>query len=114
MIGEKRANQIFFKAIHQQQLLAGISNTAPINVYIRFGAYNIIWQLKQDYITNYPVYVTKKRCEVDLAKIVKLEKKIIEGGADEERARKALAEAKEYLEIVAGSRVRVKDNNRVF
>ena len=114
MIGEKRANQLLYKAIHQQRLLAGVSNTAPINVYVRFGAYNMIWQLKQDYVTDRPAYVSKKRYEADLANIVKLEDKIIEGGSDEERARKAIADAKEYLEIVAGSRVRDNSKNRVF
>lgn len=115
MIKEKRASQIFYKAIHQQQLLAGISNTAPINVYVRFRAYNMIWQLKQDYTgNNRPAYVSKKQYEADLASIVKLEESIIQGGSDEDRAGKAIAEAKEYLDIIVGSRVRVKDQNRVY
>lgn len=40
--------------------------------------------------------------------------KIIKGGSDEERAVKAIAEAKEYLEIVAGSRVRDNSKCLVF
>lgn len=39
------------------------------------------------------------------------EYKILKGGSDEERAVKAIAEVKEYLEIVAGSRVK---NTRVY
>lgn len=46
----------------------------------------------------------------DEERIKSLEAKIIKGGSDEERAVKAIAEAKEYLEIVAGSRVR--DNGK--
>lgn len=49
-----------------------------------------------------------ERCLVDKAdeeRIKSLEAKIIKGGSDEERAVKAIAEAKEYLDIVAKSRL---------
>ena len=49
--------------------------------------------------------------KADEDKIKSLEARIIKGGSDEERAVKAVAEAKEYLEIVAGSRVK---NTRVY
>lgn len=49
--------------------------------------------------------------KADEERIKSLEAKILKGGSDEERAVKAIAEVKEYLEIVAGSRVK---NTRVY
>ena len=69
----------------------------------------MIWELKQKYYkadTPLP-YVSKASHKAD-------EDKIIKGGSDEERAVKAVVELKEYLEIVAGSRVRDNSKNRVF
>lgn len=52
--------------------------------------------------------------KADEERIKSLEAKILKGGSDEERAVKAIAEAKEYLEIVAGSRVRDNSKCLVF
>lgn len=113
MYGEKRARQIEYKARKQRESLAGVSNTVPFNVQVRFRAYCMIWELKQKYYkggTPLP-YVSKANHKADEERIKSLEAKIIKGGFDEERAVKAIAEVKEYLEIVAGSRVK---NTRVY
>lgn len=93
-----------------------IAEAAPLNVQVRLRAYCMIWELKQKYYkadTPLP-YVSKASHKADEDKIKSLEARIIKGGSDEERAVKAVAEAKEYLEIVAGSRVRDNTKNRVF
>lgn len=116
MYGEKRAKQIEYKARKQRESLAGVSNTAPLNVQVRLRAYCMIWELKQKYYkadTPLP-YVNKASYKADEDKIKFLEAKIIKGRSDEERAVKAIAEAKEYLEIVAGSRVRDNSKCLVF
>lgn len=114
--GEKRARQIEHKARKQRESLAGVSNTAPLNAQVRLRAYCMIWELKQKYYkadTPLP-YVSKASHKADEDKIKSLEAKIIKGGSDEERAVKAIAEAKEYLEIVAGSRIRDNSKCLVF
>ena len=97
-------------------MLAGVSSTAPINVQVRLQIYSLLWHLKQKYHNpdNPLFYVSKRAYDEDLGKITAIESRIITGGSDEPRARKAVKEAREYLSIVAGSRVRIKDNNRVF
>ena len=105
--GEKRAKQIEYKARKQRESLAGVSNTAPLNVQVRLRAYCMIWELKQKYYkadTPLP-YVSKASHKADEERIKSLEAKILKGGSDEERAVKAIAEAKEYLDIVAKSRL---------
>lgn len=76
----------------------------------------MIWELKQKYYkADTPLlYVSKASHKADEDKIKSLEARIIKGGSDEERAVKAVVELKEYLEIVAGSRVRDNSKNRVF
>lgn len=39
MYGEKRARQIEYKARKQRESLAGVSNTAPLNVQVRLPLY---------------------------------------------------------------------------
>lgn len=98
MYGEKRARQIEYKARKQRESLAGVSTTAPLNVQVRLRAYCMIWELKQKYYkadTPLP-YVSKASHKADEDKIKSLEARIIKGGSDEERAVKAVAEAKEY------------------
>lgn len=90
MYGEKRASQIEYKARKQREILAGVSNTAPLNVQVRLRAYCMIWELKQKYY----------KADTPLPYVSKASHK-----ADEERAVKAIAEVKEYLDIVAKSRL---------
>lgn len=113
MIGEKKAKEIDRKARHQREMLLGVSSTAPINVQVRFRIYCILWELKQKYYENdTPLsYVTRRNYEENLAKITSIERRIITGGSDEERARKAVKEAKEYLSIVAEARIRDTKKN---
>jgi hypothetical protein len=57
--------------------------------------------------------VSKKSYEEDLARIGSLESKIIEADYKAE-ALEAVAEAKEFLELIAGYRVRVNTKTRVY
>lgn len=116
MIGEKRARAIEYKARHQREMLMGVSNTAPLNVQVRFRIYCLLWELKQKYYENdTPLpHVSKRSYDEDLERIAYWERKIIVGGSDEDRARKAVKEAKEYLSIVAEARIRDAKKNRVF
>lgn len=85
MYGEKRARQIEYKARKQRESLAGVSNTAPLNVQVRLRAYCMIWELKQKYYkadTPLP-YVSKASHKADEERIKSLEAKIIKGGSDE-------------------------------
>lgn len=52
-----------------------------------------------------PVITCGVSHKADEERIKSLEAKIIKGGSDEERAVKAIAEVKEYLDIVAKSRL---------
>lgn len=68
--GEKRARQIEHKARKQRESLAGVSNTAPLNVQVRLRAYCMIWELKQKYYkadTPLP-YVSKASYKADEAR----------------------------------------------
>lgn len=107
---------LIFDGAGKELLAPYLRITAPLNVQVRLRAYCMIWELKQKYYkadTPLP-YVSKASHKADEDKIKSLEARIIKGGSDEERAVKAVAEAKEYLEIVAGSRVRDNTKNRVF
>ena len=84
MYGEKRAKQIEYKARKQRESLAGVSNTAPLNVQVRLRAYCMIWELKQKYYkadTPLP-YVSKASHKADEERIKSLEAKILKGGSD--------------------------------
>ena len=75
MYGEKRAKQIEYKARKQRESLAGVSNTAPLNVQVRLRAYCMIWELKQKYYkadTPLP-YVSKASHKADEERIKSLE-----------------------------------------
>lgn len=71
-------------------------------------------ELAEVYMVRIPVITCGVSHRADEERIKSLEAKIIKGGSDEERAVKAIAEAKEYLEIVAGSRVRDNSKCLVF
>jgi len=116
MIREKRAKEIERKAGHQRRMLAGVSSTAPVNVQVRLRAYCFLWEMKQKYYKNdIPLpYVSKRSYKEDMAEVAAIEKRIIQDGSDEDRARQAIAEAREYLDIVAKSRIRDNTKNRVF
>lgn len=116
MIGEKRARWIDDKARHQRELLAGVSSSAPVNVQIRLKIYSLLWFFKQSYYKNdNPLFsVDRRSYEADLERISYLERKIIVGGSDEERARKAVKEAREYLAIVAEPFIKSGRKCRVY
>lgn len=112
MAGERRAKKIEEKAEYYRKLLTGIPN-APVNVSVRIQIYSLLWFFKQKYHNpdNPLYYMSKKSYEKDLHKVSAIEEKITQGQFDEERAREAVQEAKEYLIIVAGNRV---NNCRVY
>ena len=115
MIGEKRARELCNKATYKRQSLAGMPSTAPINQRIQLRAYCIIWELTQRYRAEGSVYyVSKSSYEADLAKITALADKIIQGGDYEAEALEAVNEVREYLELVAGYRVRDNRKTRVY
>lgn len=81
--------------------LLGVS-VRMVDKYLHSG------ELTVDHMEKNKVKASHK---ADEERIKSLEAKILKGGSDEERAVKAMAEVKEYLEIVAGSRVK---NTRVY
>ena len=115
MIGEKRAGELRNKATYKRQSLAGMPSTAPINQRIQLRAYCIIWELTQRYrAEGSAYYVSKRSYDADLANITALEDEITQGGAYETEALEAVKEAKEYLELIAGYRVRDNRKTRVY
>lgn len=73
------------------------------------------WQLYQKYRKNSTsYYVSEKSYREDLKKIHALELKIRDGEKRQIEAEDTVKEAKELLWLIAGSRIKQKDNNRVF
>lgn len=103
MYGEKRARQIEYKARKQRESLAGVSNTAPLNVQVRLRAYCMIWELKQKYYkadTPLP-YVSKAshKADEDKTEYFKegLEMSFLIRADEEEQIRQS-EEYKQYME----------------
>lgn len=110
----KRERELFRKAQYTMRKYIDLSNTAPINRQVVRDLAVLEWQLKQKYrAEGVAHYVSKKSYEEDLAKIGALESKIIEADYKAE-ALEAVEEAKEYLELIAGYRVRVNTKTRVY
>lgn len=114
MIGEKRARELFSKAVYKMQSLACISSTAPINQQIQLRAYYAIWELKQKHRGEGSAsYMTKKAHKEALERIKVLEDSITEEAYIYE-ALEAVKEAGEYLSILADNMLRSTQKNRVF
>lgn len=110
-----REDELFIKARKTMQELADLSNTAPINKQIMFKLACLQWQMKQRYRSEgVAYYISRRAYNEDLDKIRKLKDKIIAGGKCEAKALEAVDEAKEYLVLIAGHRVREKNECRVF
>ena len=109
----KRERELFRKAQYTMRKYIDLSNTAINRQVVRDLAV-LEWQLKQKYrAEGVAHYVSKKSYEEDLAGIGSLESKIIEADYKAE-ALEAVAEAKEFLELIAGYRVRVNTKTRVY
>lgn len=89
MYGEKRARQIEYKARKQRESLAGVSNTAPLNVQVRLRAYCMIWELKQKYYKQY--MEENEKADTECAKGFLI-------SADEEEQIRQSEEYKQYME----------------
>lgn len=97
--------------------LIDLSNTAPINKQIVLRLSCLAWEFKQSYKGENALgryYVSKSSFNADLQRILAVEKKLIQGGDFEPEALKAISEVKEYLWMVAGSKLRIPDKNRVY
>ena len=56
----------------------------------------------------------KRSYAADLERIRAIERKLMQGGDSEAEAKLAIAELKEYLELIAGYRIRESKKNRVY
>lgn len=109
---EAELERIFYK---NRMRLADLSNTSPINQQIILKLSSLAWELKQKYrAKGVAYYVSKRSYAADLERMRSIESKLIQGGDSEVEARVAIAEAKEYLELIAGYRVRENKKNRVY
>lgn len=109
---EAELERIFYK---NRMRLADLSNTAPINRQIILRIACLAWELKQKYrAKGVAYYVPKRSYAADLERIRAIESKLIQGGDSEAEANVAIAELKEYLELIAGYRVRDSKQNRVY
>ena len=114
MIGERRADSIFRKCQYTMTRLVGRNSTFPINQQIQFKVSCLVWMLKQKYIgEESPRYITKKEYNKDLEQISMLESKITDG-AFKADAVQTVADAREYLDIIARHKVRQTNSTRVY
>ena len=109
---EAELERIFYK---NRMRLDDLSNTAPINRQIILRIACLAWELKQKYRDKgVAYYVPKRSYAADLERIRAIESKLIQGGDSEAEAKVAIAELKEYLELIAGYRVRENKQNKVY
>lgn len=109
---ESELEDIFRK--HREELI-DVSNTAPMNKQIVLRLSCLAWEFKQKYRTNSRFYyVSQKEYKADYERIVVWEKRLVWDGDFEKEAALAIEQAKEYLDLIAGYRVRKSDRNRVF
>lgn len=116
---KKREAELERKFYKNRMDLVALSATAPINKQIVLRLSCLAWEFKQSYKGEDAVgryYVRKSSYKDDLQRILDVEKKLIQGGEYEPDALKAISEAKEYLWMVTGSRMRVivPDNSIVY
>lgn len=118
MLFQKRIDQLFNKAMQTRQSLVSflsLTPSDPPNQIIRFRLSCLVWRFKQKYITDSTAYyISKKSYTEDVAKITALEDAIIKQEAYSAEALEEIKEAKEYLELIAGHRVRNRSKNRVY
>ena len=111
----KREAELERKFYRHRMELVDLSNTAPVNKLAILKLSCLAWELKQKYrVEGGSYYVSRKSYEEDLERNLAIERKLIQGGAYEAEALEAVKEAKEYLELIAGYRVRKTSKNRVF
>lgn len=114
---KKRKAELERKFYKNRMELVALSTTAPINQQIILRISCLAWEFKQTYKGEDAVgryYVRKSSYNADLQRILDIEKKLIQGGDYDTEALKAISEAKEYLWMIAGSKVKVPDKNIVY
>lgn len=114
---KKREAELERKFYKNRMDLIDLSNTAPINKQIVLRLSCLAWEFKQSYKGEDAVgryYVKQSSYKADLERILAQEKRLIQGGDYYNKALEAIREAKEYLWMIGGSRVRVPDKNRVY
>ena len=112
---KKREAELERKFYKNRMDLIAIGSTAPINQQIIARLSALAWHLKQKYrAEGSSYYVSKRSYEADLSKITALAGKVAQGEAFESEALEAVKEAKEYLELIAGYRVRDNRKTRVY
>lgn len=108
---EAELERLFYKC-HMR--LAKLGSEAHINELVILRLSCLAWELKQKYrAQGMSWYVSQKAYKADLEKITALEE-LIESGAHVAEARLAVVEIREYLELIAGYRVKCTKKNRVF
>jgi hypothetical protein len=111
---KRRELYLFNKAQREAKRLASITTEAPHNEQVLYKAFCLIWELAQEYRSeDSPHYVSKKRYEKSLERVQALEGEI-QSGAFKPQAEIAVAEAREYLSLVAEYRIRDNKKCRVF
>lgn len=109
---EAELEELFYN--HRMELI-DLSNTAPMNKQVIQRLSCLAWEFKYKYrAEGVAYYVSKRSYEADLERIIAIERKMIHGGDFEAEALEAVAQAKEYLDLVAGYRVRKADKNIVY
>lgn len=112
---KKREEDLFSKARDTMHNLINLDGTAPINRRIIKDIAVLEWHLKQKYRgEGVAYYVSKSSYEADMDRIMALESKIMQGGAFDSEALEAVKDAKEYLELIAGYRVKDTAKTRVY
>lgn len=105
---KRRELELFNKAQREAKRLASITTEAPHNKQLAYRAACLIWELAQEYRSAYsPYYVSKARYAKSVRQIQALED-AMQSGAYKAEAAIAVAEAKEYLDLVTNNRKREK------
>lgn len=111
---KRRELELFHKAQREAKRLASITTEAPHNKQIAYKAACLVWELAQEYRSEAsPYYVSRAKYEGSLRRVQALEDEI-QSGAYKPQAEIAVAEAREYLSLVAEYRIRDNKKCRVF
>ncbi len=117
MVFGKREAELERKFYKNRMRLVSLGGDAPLNLQIVARVSALAWEYKQTYRGSEAVgayYVSKTAYNKDLQRILVQENKLEQGGKHLKEAQEALLEIKEYLWLVAGSRVRDNKKPRVF